>query len=71
MRATIADLIADNPNCQKLRGNMDAEAIFDILSKDENIILMIEMSDLNKPALAACVGEVERYIDSREAPTLI
>ena len=69
MRASLADLITDNPNCQKLRGNVDAEAVFDILSKDENIIAMIEMSNLGKPALAACVNEVERYIDSREAPT--
>jgi hypothetical protein len=70
MRATFADLIADNPNCQKLRGNADAEAIFDILAKDENIIAMIEMSDLKKPALAACVREVEQYHDSRETPPL-
>ena len=37
---------------------------------DENLIAMTEMSDLNKPALAACVSEVERYFDSREASEL-
>lgn len=69
MRATLADLIANNPNCQKLRENRDAEAIFDILSRDGNIIAMIEMSDAGKPALAACIKEIERYFDKQESPT--
>jgi hypothetical protein len=62
-------LIAANPNCQKLRGNIDAEAIFNILSKDENIIAMLEISDLGKPALSACIKEIEKYFDLQKAPT--
>ena len=69
LKASFGDFIAGNPNCKKLKGDPDAEAIFGILSKDGNIIAMIDMLESGKPALAACVKEVERYADSRESPT--
>jgi hypothetical protein len=68
LRATLTDLIADNPNCEKFRGNIDAEAIFGILDKEENIFNMVELSEHDKPALAACLKEIEQYFDSRETP---
>lgn len=69
MKKTFNDFLLETPICGSLRDNEDAIAIFNILSKDENIIGMVEMSDMCKPALAACVSEVEQYYDSKESPT--
>lgn len=69
MKTTFSDFLLDSPMCSSLKNNEDASAVFNILSKDENIIAMIEMSDLGKPALAACIGEVEQYYDSRKFST--
>lgn len=69
MKSTFSDFLLDSPNCKSLKDNKDAIAIFDILSKDENIITMIEMSEMGKPALAACVSQVEQYYDSRKFST--
>lgn len=70
MKATFNNFIAENPNCSKFDGNSDAIAIFDLLSTDESIIAMIDASEAGKPALAACVDEVEAYFDSLTKPTL-
>lgn len=69
MKATFDDFIAQNPNCKKYDGNPEAIHIFDnILSKEENIIAMIDASDAQKPALSACVNEVEAYYKSIPNP---
>lgn len=70
MKATFNDFIAENPNCSKFDGNPDAIAIFDLMSTDESIISMVDASEGGKPALAACVYEVEAYFDSMAKPTL-
>lgn len=69
MKTTFSDFLLDSPMCTGFRNNEDAIAIFDILSKDENIMAMIEMSTVGKPALAACVSQVEQYYDSRKFST--
>jgi hypothetical protein len=66
MKATFEDFLAQNPNCSKFDGNPDAIAIFNLLSKDENIIGMIDASEAGKPALSACVNEIEAYFDSQQ-----
>ena len=68
MKATFEDFILENPNCSKYRDNVDAQAIFDLLSKDENIIRMIEISELKKPALTPCVALVEDYVRGQSNP---
>jgi len=70
MKATFNDFLAENPNCSKYNGNPDAITIFDMLSKDENIISMIDASEAGKPALSACVDEIEAFFDSQQNPTL-
>lgn len=70
MKATFNDFIAENPNCSKFDGNPDAIAIFDLLSKDDSIIAMIDASEAGKPALAACVDETEAYFDSLTNPAI-
>ena len=70
MKSTFSEFLSDSPNCSKYAGNPDAIAIFNILSKDENIIGMIDASEAGKPALAACVNEIETFFDNHENPTL-
>lgn len=70
MKATFSDFLAENPNCSKFDGNPDAIAIFNLLSIDENIISMIDASEAGKPALSACVDEIEALYDSLPNPTL-
>jgi len=70
MKAAFSDFLADNPNCSKYDGNPDAIAIFDILSKDENIIAMIDASEAGKPALSACVEEIEAFFDNQTNSTI-
>ncbi len=70
MKATFQDFIEQNANCKKFDGNAEAVYIFDnILSRDENIIAMVEATEAGKPALAVCVREVEEYYRSHAAPT--
>ena len=57
MKATFRDFLVENPSCSGLTDNTDAQEVFEILSTDENIIKMLELSDQNQPALAACVEE--------------
>lgn len=69
MKATFDDFIAENPNCSKFKGDPDAISVFDILSKDENIISMIDVSEAGKPALTACVKEIETFFENQNNPT--
>lgn len=70
MKATFSDFIAQNPNCKKFSTDPEAMYIFEeILSKDENIIAMIDATKAKKPALSACVKEVETYYRSKTKPS--
>ncbi|MCX4313381.1 MAG: hypothetical protein OSJ83_05910 [Clostridia bacterium] len=64
MRATFERFIDDNPTCSKFKDNRDARRIFDIINKQENILRMMEVSEFGKPALSACVKEIEDYCES-------
>ncbi|MBC7075291.1 MAG: hypothetical protein H5T98_04330 [Syntrophomonadaceae bacterium] len=70
MKATFNDFLKENPNCSKFANNSDAIAIFNILSKEKNIIAMIDASDAGKPALSACVNEVESFFENSNNPTI-
>ncbi|MDD2579759.1 MAG: hypothetical protein PHP40_06725 [Eubacteriales bacterium] len=70
MKATFTDFIEENRNCSKFENNRDAMDIFALLSDDDNIIRMIDMSDMEKPALAACVNCVETHFDRQTNPTI-
>ena len=60
MKATYDDFLAMNPKCGKdLIDNLKSQAIFNLLSTDENIIAMIDASEAGKPAITAVVCQVE------------
>lgn len=61
MKATFEDFLKENQNCRGLGKSINAKKIFDLLSKDENIIKMIEITELGYPALAPCIKLVEKY----------
>ena len=70
MKATFNDFIKKNPNCKKFDGNTEAIHIFEnILSTDNNIIAMIDVAEEGKPALSACLEEVESYYRIQSSPT--
>ena len=62
MKAAFDDFIAQNPNCSKFDGNADAVFIFNWLSEDLKIILMLEASDAGKPALTPWAKHLERVL---------
>ena len=69
MKATFQDFINDSQNYKKYDGDPTAIYIFEqILSKDENIISMIDTSDSGKPALSACINEVDDYFLTQNNP---
>lgn len=62
MKATYHDFLNENPKCGKdLATNTSAEALFNLLSRDRNIISMIDASDAGKPAIAAVVLIIEVF----------
>lgn len=69
MKATYSDFLAENPNCSKYKNNIEAIEIFNILSKDDSIIKMVDASQAGRPALSACVQDVEAYFDGLKNPT--
>lgn len=71
MKATYNDFIVSNPNCSKFSSNKDAIAIFDFLNQDDNIIKMIDYCEMGKPALAACVSELEAFVDQLSNATVL
>ena len=71
MKATYNDFLTSNPNCSKFSSNKDAIAIFDFLNQDDNIIKMIDYCEMGKPALAACVSELEAFVDQISHPILL
>lgn len=69
MKATFNDFIQKAPNYKKFDGNSEAIYIFEnILSDDDNIIAMIDISEANKPALCACLSKVESYYKQQSSP---
>lgn len=66
MKATFNDFVQDNPNCSKFHTDPAAISIFNLLSQDANIIAMIDASEAGKPALSACVSNVETYARSNQ-----
>lgn len=69
MKATFYDFIQKAPNYKKFDGNSEAIHIFEnILSDDANIIAMIDISEAGKPALCACLSQVESYYQSQTSP---
>jgi len=69
MKATFNDFIQNAPNYKKFDGNLEAIHIFkNILSDDDNIIAMIDISEAEKPALCACLSQVESYYKSQSSP---
>lgn len=70
MKATYMDFIEANKNCSGFINNEDMQELFDLLNEDEKIIKMIESSDVGKPALAGCVGEVEAWYKAKENCTI-
>ena len=64
MKATFTDFLNENPTCVKFADNSDAKKLFDFLSEEINIIDMIAVCDLNKPALAACACKIEKFVEA-------
>ena len=65
MKATFENFLTDNPNCYGFYDLTDARELFELLSKDENIIKMIEISEMKKPALVACLDEIHEWYESK------
>ncbi|OFV71149.1 hypothetical protein [Acetobacterium wieringae] len=69
MKATFNDFIAKAPNYKKFDGNSEAIHIFEnILSDDKNIIAMIDISEAGKPALCACLSQIENFYQNQVSP---
>lgn len=60
-KASYIDFLRNNPNCSGLASGMNAEAVFDFLSRDASIIAMIDAAEKGEPALAGCVSELEAF----------
>jgi len=61
MLATFEDFIKQNPNCRKFENDEDMQRIFDFLSQDFIITQMIDMSEMDKPALAPVAANIEHF----------
>lgn len=71
MKATLNDFINQHQNCKKFEGNQDFGYVFsEIFSSDKNIIAMVEACENGKPALSACISDVETYFDSLVNPEI-
>lgn len=66
MKATFNDFLMANPSCNGFSSNSDAECIFKILSKDENIISMVEAIEQGRPGLEPCVSEIENWYENTQ-----
>ena len=58
-KATFSDFIKQSPNCKKFEDDADMLTVFDLLSKDDSIFLMVDTSEAGKPALAPLAVEIE------------
>ena len=69
MKATYCEFLNENPKCGKnLATNETTKIIFALLSRDENIIAMIDASDAGKPALTPVVTTLEDYYFNYSSP---
>lgn len=59
MQATYNDFITQHRNCRKFENDADMQNTFDFLSKDYNIVKMIDACEAGKPALAPVAVDVE------------
>ena len=62
MKATFNDFIKQNPNYNKFANDEDAQRIFNYLSGDLQIILMLEASDAGRPALTPFAANIEHML---------
>lgn len=67
MMANFNDFMIENPNCSKFFELADVKELFELISKDENIIKMIEKSDAKKSALLGCLAEIEEWYEKKES----
>ena len=70
MKATYNDFLENNKNCSKFASNKDAIEVFNFLNQDDNIIKMIDYCDAKKPALLACVLDLEAFVAQLSHPTI-
>ena len=69
MKATFSDFLHSSPIYKNICDTTEAQHIFEnILSKDSNIISMIDAIEANKPALSGCIQEVEEYYRQQSHP---
>ena len=69
-KATFETFLEESPPWRSLACNSDARRIFEILSRDDAIIAMMEYAEAGKPALSPCVPDIETFFDSLEHPTV-
>jgi len=62
MKTSFKEFFKENQIYNGFENDAVAKYVFDsILSKDENIIAMIECNDAGEPALCGCIFEIEQY----------
>ncbi len=61
MKTSYEDFILSDNTCGDLKDNKYAKELFYIISKDENIFRMIDFSRRQKPALEACIEEIDLW----------
>ena len=64
MKASFTDFITENPVYSKFESDSAAQGIFELLSRDESIIAMVDAAEQGRPALTPCAAAVEEYGDS-------
>jgi hypothetical protein len=57
--ATYKDFLGQNPICKKFKNDDDMREIFDLLSRSNILIQLIEASDAGKPALTPVAANIE------------
>lgn len=68
MKATFEDFLAEHRTCSNYTYNADAQAVFNLMSENENIFRMIDATEAGRPALLGCLQEIESYYDSLVNP---
>lgn len=61
MIKTYFNFIEENPICKKFETSKEMHEIYGILSKQENVIKMVEFAEAGKPAICPCLDELEEY----------
>ena len=69
MKTSFQKFIDENHSYNGLSNNLVAKHVFEnILSRDENIIAMIDCNNSGKPAICGCLQEVENYCAANATP---